>query len=214
MSTDLDGRPPAVQQRAQRRGQQRLQGVGPELAHHQRRVVHQPHHPQLAQVSVAQLCLIIQRQADAQITVGGGARRAMDQGAGHAQVDDEIAPVGEREEEVLAPPLDALDAQAGQRPPELRRRGQGHHLLGAGHDLDGREPAADDVGHQVAADGLYFGELRHKPCGVGDGLRRRRAGARWPQSPQLKMPCHLAADAAAFASSARVAQWPAASPVP
>jgi len=71
-----------------------------------------------------------------------------------------MAPVGEREEEVLAPPLDVLDAQAGQRPPELRRRGRGHHLLGARHDLDGREPAPDDVRQQVAADGLYFGQLR------------------------------------------------------
>ena len=79
--------------------------------------------------------------------------------ARHAEVDDEMAPTLELEDQVLAAPAKVADDLAFEcRRDQFGRLGPGQPWI---VDGDRFEPAADEAGRQPRADRLDFGKLGH-----------------------------------------------------
>ena len=88
----------------------------------------------------------------------------------HAQVHQQEDVVGELPHEVLAAARELVDHAALDRRCHLGR-GEGARPAGV-EDLDGPQRPAFDVGRQVAADRLDFGELGHRPSRLEARMRR------------------------------------------
>ena len=86
---------------------------------------------------------------------------AMEEGTCHAQVDDEAAPVGEMEEQILAPTGHILDAPPGQGTGKLGWRWPPNDTLRPRQYADPGEAAPHHPRQEIAAYGFHFGQLGH-----------------------------------------------------
>jgi hypothetical protein len=99
-------------------------------------------------------------QLEACPQIGGLRAVAIEQQvAGHAQMHGERQAPLQPEEQILPPPLHRVDPAAGQRPLHATRRNGARPAFV--EDLRGDDPAAGDLGLQLAADRLHLGELGH-----------------------------------------------------
>ena len=124
----------------------------------------------------------------------------------HAQVDDEHVAGVEGEQQVLALALGAGDLDALEPGRELRGRLAPHRPLAG--DLHRLDLLADDLPLELAADGLYLGQLRHGPP------RSRPSGTsvRCSDPPDGAVPAREASAARAAACSASFFDRPSPSP--
>jgi len=99
--------------------------------------------------------------------------------AGHSQVHRESTIALQAQEQVLPPPLDALDRPPRDRPFDLARRLRSRPALV--QHLRVQDPPAGDLRLELAANRLDFGKLRHHPdsnrAPPGGATKRSPAGA-------------------------------------